>query len=264
MPQEDSLIKRRNTGDQQNNRRLRYPKETQSQASRKNDFLDEDDFYDVPRPNTSVVRFDSPTTSMQRPPGALTTTGGIVRRQTGAKGAPSRSTRATTSTSQVRSQGKSHKPVHWLLPLGVGMVAMLALWMIGSSIVSWGMQRYYDYRYGNPRTYQTDAVVGHQDDARHPSHFIALNLNRQAVVVELMGGDPAKSVNYVAPVIIDGPGAELAPVDLEFKDVTGDNKKDMIIHIRLPSQDQVFVFVNEGEGKDAKFRPSTSNDKLRS
>lgn len=140
------------------------------------------------------------------------------------------------------------------------MIAALVLWMAGSTVLAWGMQRYNDYKYGYPRTYQIDAVVGHNNDSpQKPSHFIAINWNHQAVIYELMAGDPNKSVSYVAPVYIAGNGGELAPVTLEFRDVTGDGRLDMIVHIHLPNQDQVSVFVNDG----TKFRPSNGNDKIR-
>ncbi len=82
--------------------------------------------------------------------------------------------------------------VHWLLPLGIGMIAMLVLWELGSFTLAWGLARYDDIRYGNPRTYQTNAVVGHgKDSPLHPTHFIAINLNRQAIVVEFPAGNPS-------------------------------------------------------------------------
>lgn len=86
-----------------------------------------------------------------------------------------------------------------------------------------------------------------------------MNLNRQAIIVEFMAGDPGKSVSYVAPIYIAGDGGDLAPVTLEFRDVNGDGKPDMIVHILLPSQNQVSVFINDG----TRFRPSNSNDKLK-
>jgi hypothetical protein len=138
------------------------------------------------------------------------------------------------------------------------MMAMLALWLLGSNLVSWGTQTYNDIHYGYPRTFQIDAVVGHTDSKSHPSHFIALNLNRQAIVIEMMGGDPQKAITYVAPVVIAGPNGDRAPITVEFRDVTGDNRPDMILHIHLPTQDQISIFVNDG----SKFRPSNNNDKI--
>ena len=149
--------------------------------------------------------------------------------------------------------------VHWLLPLGIGMIAMLVLWELGSFTLAWGLARYDDIRYGNPRTYQTNAVVGHGGDSLlHPSHFIAINLNRQAIVVEFPAGNPSGAQSYVVPYYILGQGGDLTPITLEFRDVTGDGKPDMIIHIHLQTQDQTFVFVNDGN----KFRPPTSKDNI--
>ena len=149
--------------------------------------------------------------------------------------------------------------VHWLLPLGIGMIAMLVLWELGSFTLAWGLARYDDIRYGNPRTYQTNAVVGHGGDSLlHPSHFIAINLNRQAIVVEFPAGNPSGAQSYVVPYYILGQGGDLTPITLEFRDVTGDSKLDMIIHIHLQTQDQTFVFVNDGN----KFRPPTSKDNI--
>jgi len=138
------------------------------------------------------------------------------------------------------------------------MIAMLALWLLGSNLVAWGTQTYNNIHYGYPRTFQIDAVVGHNDSKSHPSHFIAINLNRQAIVIEMMGGDPQKAITYVAPVVIAGQNGDLAPITVEFRDVTGDNRPDMILHIHLPTQDQISIFVNDG----TKFRPSNNSDKI--
>ncbi len=229
---------------------------------------DEDDFLDEPeRKHTSVVRYDT-SSRLPGPPNPPTSPM-YPRRRTGTQDLPQQprpNTRHTTSQQQFApSTGapagrvkKRNSSVHWLLPLGVGMVAMLVLWVFGSLLVAWGQQRYDDVTYGNPRTYQTDAVVGHNDSALHKSHFIAINYNRQAIVTEWMGGDPAKSVVYVVPYYIVGDNSNLTPVTVEFRDVTGDHKPDMIIHIHLHTQDQTFVFVNDG----AKFRPQQANDKI--
>jgi len=161
---------------------------------------------------------------------------------------PTRSTRTPTSR-----QTEQRKGLHWLLYVGVGMIAMLLLWVVGSSVLAWGMARYDDLVYGNPRTFQIDAVVGHSDDAAHPSHFIVINLHRHIIIVEFMGGNPAKSISYGGPYLFDQ-GGDLIPVTLEFRDVNGDGKPDMLIHI----QDQTIVFINDG----TKFRPQNSSDHI--
>jgi len=213
---------------------------------------------DLPRPNTSVVRYDGPqVTQSQKPAGSQTSSTVIPPRR---KQRLNNFPRQPNTAAEQRRPAPAHKNVHWLLPVGVGMLAMLVIWITGSWVVAWGNQRINDIRYGNPRTYQTDFVVGHGGDSEaRPSHFIAVNLHRQAIVTEFMAGDPAKFVIYVAPVYIAGDGGDLAPVTVEFRDVAGDSKVDMIIRVHLPSQDQLFVFVNDG----TKFRPPNNSDKIR-
>jgi hypothetical protein len=175
-----------------------------------------------------------------------------------------RGARPATRTSPTALRTKDVKPekparrVHWLLQVGVGMIVMLALWVLGSNVLAWGTQRYNDITYGIPRTYQTDAVVGHNNDsAAHPSHFIAVNLNHQAVIIELQAGDPGKSVSYEQSFIGDD-SDNLDPITLEFKDVNGDQKPDMIIHVHRSNQDQVFFFLNDGK----QFVAAKGNEKI--
>jgi hypothetical protein len=141
------------------------------------------------------------------------------------------------------AQRRSH--AHWLLFVGVGMIAMLALWVLGTMLVSWWNVTQDDWHYGRPRTFQIDVRVGHNGDVT-PSHFIAMNLNRHIIIIEFPGGDPTKAKDYLGPTLF-GDGQDLTPVTLSFKDVNGDGKLDMLVHI----QDQTFVFINDG----TQFRP---------
>ena len=121
------------------------------------------------------------------------------------------------------------------------MIAALALWVTFSSLLAWGTARYNDLIYGYPRIYQTDAVVGHNDSAANPSHFIALNLHGQVIVIEIPGGNPAKSVDYIGPDLIAN-GDDLIPLTLSFSDVNHDCKPVMFVHI----QDRAVKFCNDG------------------
>jgi hypothetical protein len=160
---------------------------------------------------------------------------------------------------QKQKQRWRDSKVHWLLPIGIGMIAMLILWEVGSLALSWGTNVYNNVVYGNPRTYQTNAVVGHGGDSpAHPSHFIAVNLNGQAIVIEFPAGNPQNASSYLVPYYIRGQGEDQAPVTVDFRDVTGDGKVDMIVSIHLPSQIQTFVFVNDG----TKFRAPNSSDHI--
>ena len=138
---------------------------------------------------------------------------------------------------------------HWLVFAGVAMLIMIVGWVAFNALGNWWQTTQDDWRYGRPRTFQTDAVVGHHDSAANPSHFIAMNFNRHVIVVEMPGGDASKAKIFNGPVLI-GPGQDLAPVTLTFQDVNGDGLLDMIINV----QDAHFVFLNQ----NGTFQPAKS------
>ncbi len=170
---------------------------------------------------------------------------------------PRRSSRPTTHGSTLPPGQPAPRPtpvqpshrmglhIHWMLLVGVGMLAMGALWVVGNVLVTLGSTQMDDWHYGRPRTFQIDARVGHDDDVTS-SHFIAMNLNRHVIIIELPGGDATKAKIYNGPTLF-GDGQDLTPVTLTFKDVNGDGKLDMLVHI----QDQTLVFINDG----TQFRP---------
>jgi hypothetical protein len=140
-------------------------------------------------------------------------------------------------------------PFHWLVFIGLAMLIMIIGWVAFNALGSWWQITQDDWHYGRPRTFQTDAVVGHNDSPGHPSHFIAVNLNRQVLIIELPGGDSSKARIYSGPILI-GPAQDLAPVTLSFQDVNGDGLLDMIVNV----QDAHFVFLND----KGTFRPAKS------
>ncbi len=133
---------------------------------------------------------------------------------------------------------------HWLVFLGLALFVMILGWLSLSALGSWWQITQDDWHYGRPRTFQIDAVVGHNDSVSTPSHFIAMNLDRRAIVIEIPGGDPSKAEIYLGPTLI-GDGQDLTPVTLTFRDVNRDGRVDMLIHIL----DETVVFLNNG----AKF-----------
>jgi len=142
---------------------------------------------------------------------------------------------------------------HWSVYVGLAMLVMLVGWIALSSLASWWQVTQDDWHYGRPRTFQIDAVVGHADSPAHPSHFIALNLQRHVEIFEMPGGDAAKTKVYMGPVLI-GQGQDLAVVKLSFKDANGDGKPDMIVSI----EGSRFVFINANGG----FRPAQSGENV--
>lgn len=228
-----------------------------SQRARNTDgYMDEG--LDDPRTSTSSIRISgSPTSSIPRVPQNPPVP--VRSRQKATRELPPRTPRITTAAYPSPKKGffQRLKGMHWLFMVGLGMAIALLLWMAGSSAVAWGTQRYNDVLYGTPRTFQIDAVVGHGEDSKeNPSHFIAMNWNRQAVVLQFKAGDPTQSVSYVAPINIVNDNGE-APVLLSFKDVNKDEHVDMILTIQVQSP-QYFVFINAPD--EDKFRPSTSED----
>lgn len=140
---------------------------------------------------------------------------------------------------------------HPLLLLGIGMIIMLVLWTMLTLVAGWWNTTWDDIHYGRPRTFQTDVVVGHNDSASSPSHFIALNLNGRIEVIEFPGGDASKARIYIGPQLY-GSGQQLIPVTLSFVDVNGNHHPDMIIRF----QDTNIVYINDQGG----FRPANSNE----
>jgi hypothetical protein len=139
------------------------------------------------------------------------------------------------------------RKLHSLFTFGVGMIAMLALFMLLASTVNWIQITKDDLTYGRPRTFQMDAVVGHNDSPSNPTHFIALNLNRHVEVIEIPGQDENHERTFNITTLF-GDGEDLTPVTLSFRDLTGNGKLDMLIHI----QDQTLVMINE----NGTFRPA--------
>ena len=89
---------------------------------------------------------------------------------------------------------------HWSVYLVTGMATMTALVIGLYSLGSWWQHVQDDWTYGMPRTYQTDAVVGHNhDSSSHPSHFLAVNLKGRIEVFELPAGDPTKVRVFFGP-----------------------------------------------------------------
>jgi hypothetical protein len=154
---------------------------------------------------------------------------------------------AETETDIITQRGypnnrKKEKPqTHWLVYVGVSMLAMTLGWVLLSSLSGWWQGMQDDWKYGNPRTAHVDQVVGHNDSQSNPSHFIVTNLKGKIQVIEFPGGDPSKVKIYIGPVL--GPGQELTPVVPEFKDVNDDGKLDLI----LSAKDIRFIFINEND-----------------
>jgi hypothetical protein len=126
------------------------------------------------------------------------------------------------------------------------MIVMFALYIGATAAMNWWTNHQLDVTYGMPRTYQADQYVGIGDSTDHPSHFIFLNLRGRVEIIDLSGGDAAHAKIYTGATLLSDSEASI-PVTGEFKDVNGDGKIDMIVHIG----DQRMIYLNDG----TQFKP---------
>ncbi|HYU75785.1 MAG TPA: hypothetical protein VEL31_24190 [Ktedonobacteraceae bacterium] len=114
-----------------------------------------------------------------------------------------------------------------LLFLGIGMTLAVLIVFVGQLLMGWVSTTSDDLHYGRPRTFQTDAFVGHETGTQ-PSHFIALNLQGRIEIIELPGGDAAHARIFVGPHLY-GQNADLVPITLQFVDTQHNHHPDMLV-----------------------------------
>jgi hypothetical protein len=148
----------------------------------------------------------------------------IVRRRPVTEMAPARHP-------QVEQTRRGCLGWHPLVSLGLGM-ALCAVFIALFLSVPPAWQRHLDdVTYGYPRTYQTDAAVGHGDRAHPMSHFLAINLHGVIEVMEIPG-DPERHQPYLYLIIrLAMDGADLVPATLSFRDMNGDGKPDLLVFV---------------------------------
>jgi hypothetical protein len=203
--------------------------------------LEEDDQYYVTRPHSSVRRYNQPSQRDTIDDADILVKGASVHTKRSTARPITNSGELSHAATPSLKQGWRQDKRFPLIAVIVGMLLMAALFVTLNAFGSWWQVHQDDVTYGRPRTYQVDAVVGHNDSATNPSHFMFINLNRHVVIVELPGGDTTHSRIYNGPTLF-GDGQDLTPITAEFKDVNGDGRIDMIVHI----QDQRLVFINDG------------------
>ena len=153
----------------------------------------------------------------------------------------------------AKKAGQTHGMISRVaLFLSAVCLVMILGYIVITVLGSWWQIKLEDWHYGQPRTFQIDAVVGHNDSPGHPSHFIAINLNGRVIITEYPGGDASKAIMYDGPYIVGDDG--LTPITLSFKDVDGDGKIDMVVH----DDDKLFYYLNE----NGKFRPQKPGDRI--
>ncbi len=188
------------------------------------DDLEEDESYYPARQPSSAIRYTAPV--HYGPPPAI----------------PKRRSRQYTTVEPDAVQVK--RRTHWLTYVGLPFLVALLGWLAISMLAVWWQGKQDDWTYGNPKTFQVDAVVGHSDSTSNPSHFVAMNLHGEIVVIELPGGNIGKARSYAITTL---PGANsYLPVRVSFKDISGHGKLDMLIDIGDPGSVVQIVLFNTG------------------
>jgi hypothetical protein len=176
------------------------------------DVLEEDERYYPVRPASSAIRY----TTMQ---GEEVIQSGNKRVIIHHEPPPSR--QQPQQQVQTAPATKQHK--HWLFWLGSIFCIMLIGWTVLSVLSGFLAHKRDDLLFGNPRTYQTDATVGHYGRV---SHFTVINLDGYIEIFETQRGHPEAAKIYTPTALLINP---TDPVILTFQDVNGDDKPDMII-----------------------------------
>ena len=158
---------------------------------------------------------------------------------------PQASARQQTYEDEQGREVQTRRKLHWLFFVGLAMIMMIAGWTAINLLGTWWQTHQDDVTYGNPRTYQLDAVVGHNNDSQtSPTHFIAENLHDKIIVVEIPAGDISKSRSYAITAL--AAGSELTPVTVELRDVNADGRPDLLVHIGDPGSVFTVILFNNG------------------
>lgn len=142
------------------------------------------------------------------------------------------------------AQPIQHRRFHPLFWIGTFCIFLFLGWIALSVVTSWWQGVQNDWKYGQMRHFEINAVVGHNDSSTSPSHFTSENNNGDIYVIELPGGDSTKAKIYQ---ITSVPGNEgNPPVKLSFQDINHDGKLDLIVQIGDPGNSITVILFNNG------------------
>ena len=147
-------------------------------------------------------------------------------------------TRGERRTEELPRQGK-----HPMFYIGICLV-IVVVFLTAYTLIPPALQKWHDDSiYGYPRTFQTDANVGHGGT----EHFLALN-NHSTIEVLEIPSDPSKTNQPRLYIIVrlSSQGADLVPATLSFPDVNGDGKPDLQVTVLDGANPSVWILFNNG------------------
>jgi len=151
---------------------------------------------------------------------------------------PCRHGREERRTEELPRQGK-----HPMSYIGICLV-ILVTFLTAYTLIPPAFQKWQDNRtYGYPRTYQTDANVGHGG----MEHFIALN-NHSTIEVLEIPSDPSTTIQPRLYIIVrlTNQGADLVPATVSFPDINGDGKPDLQVTVLDGANPSIWILFNNG------------------
>jgi hypothetical protein len=152
--------------------------------------------------------------------------------------APYRHGRGERRTEEVPRPGK-----HPMFYIGICLVIM-TLFLTCFVLIPPALQKWSDDRtYGYPRTFQTDANVGHGGT----EHFLALNNHGTIEVLEIPSSPSTTNQPRLYIIVrLSNQGADLVPATLSFPDINGDGKPDMQVTVLDGSNPSIWILFNNG------------------
>ncbi len=152
--------------------------------------------------------------------------------------APYKHGRGERRTEELQRPGK-----HPLFYIGICLVIMV-VFLTAYTLIPPAFQKWQDDRaFGYPRTFQTDANVGHGG----MSHFIAVNEHGTIEVLEIPTNPSTTNQPRLYIIVrLTNQGADLVPATLSFPDINGDGKPDMQVTVLDGSNPSVWVLFNNG------------------
>lgn len=161
--------------------------------------------------------------------------------------------RANTQPAKVRPVTLQPSiSLHSFAYIATLLLALVAIYAVMGNVFGLVQTKIDDIRYGTPRTFQLDAVVGHENGSGLPTHLIAMNLNRQVVIMEIPGGNAAQIRTLTGPYLF-GANEDKTAVLMRLEDLNGDSAPDLIVSIK----NEEIAYMN----RDGQFQLITAEER---